>query len=72
MNGRVNKRIDKLVTILLQFEENMFFERQQKRLMWKPNRKFVQEQTRHEKGAAIPDEDIQVNNYAWLCSWLYS
>ena len=37
MDGKVNKRVDCLVHLLLKYEVDMFFNRQTKDLMWKYN-----------------------------------
>ena len=47
MDGRVNKRVDKLITLLLRLEEDMFYGRQQKELTWRPNRRLNEERERH-------------------------
>lgn len=39
MDGKVNKRVDCLVHLLLKYEVDLFFNRQIKDLMWKYNRK---------------------------------
>lgn len=62
MNGQVNKRIDKLVIILLQFKKKTcFLKGSKKGLCGSPTENF----SGTKKGATIPDEDIQVNN---ICS----
>jgi hypothetical protein len=66
MNGKVNKRVDGLLHLLLKYETNTFFNRQTKELMWKYNRKEAREKERHQLGSHIADKDYTVINYACL------
>ena len=60
MNGKVNKRVDCLINLLLKYETNMFFNRQTKELMWKYNRKEAREKQRHQLGKNIDEKDFTV------------
>lgn len=60
MNGKVNKRVDGLLHLLLKYETNTFFNRQTKELMWKYNRKEAREKERHQLGSLIADKDFKV------------
>lgn len=62
MNGKVNKRVDGLLHLLLKYENNTFFNRQTKELMWKYNRKEAREKERHHLGSCIADEDFKVSH----------
>ena len=61
MDGRVNKRVDKLITLLLRLEEDLFFGRQQKELTWRPNRRLNEERERHGRAQQIKAADIEVS-----------
>jgi len=61
MNGKVNKRIDGLLHLLLKYETNSFFNRQTKELMWKYNWKAAREKERHQLGSRIAHEDFKVS-----------
>lgn len=58
MDGRANRRVDKLLTMLLKFED-MFFARQQE-LMWVPNKVHTDENKRHLKALSFKSDDIKV------------
>ena len=60
MNGKVNKRVNCLINLLLKYETNMFFNRQTKELMWKYNRKEAKEKERHLLGKGIAHKDFKV------------
>ena len=60
MDGKVNKRVDCLVHLLLNYEVDLFFNKQTKDLMWKHNRKEARENQRHQHGIKINDEDFEV------------
>ncbi len=57
MNGKVNKRVDCLLNLLLKY---MFFNGQTKELMWKYNRKEAKEKQRHQLGKNIAHKDFEV------------
>ena len=61
MDGRANRRVDKLLTMLLKFEEDMFFTRQQQELMWVPNKVHIDENKRHLKALGFKSDDIKVS-----------
>ena len=61
MNGKVNKRIDGLLHLLLKYETNSFFNRQTKELMWKYNRKEAREKERHQLGTHIAYKDFKAS-----------
>lgn len=60
MDGKVNRRVDCLVHLLLNYEVDLFFNKQTKDLMWKHNRKEARENQRHQHGIKINDEDFEV------------
>ena len=60
MNGKVNKRVDGLLHILMKYEIHTFFNRQTKELMWKYNKKVARERERHQQGMKIDHNDFQV------------
>ena len=61
MNGKVNKRVDGLLHLLLKYETNSFFNRQTKELMWKYNRKEAREKEQHQLGSCIADKDFKAS-----------
>ena len=60
MNGKVNKKVDGLLNLLLKYETNTFFTRQTKELMWKYKRKEAREKEGHQLGSCISDKDFKV------------
>ena len=72
MNGKVNKRVDGLLHLLLKYEINSFFNRQTKELMWKHNRKEAREKERHQLGSRIADKDFKASKFilAHTAHWL--
>ena len=64
MDGRANRRVDKLLTLLLKFEEDMFFARQQQELMWVPNKVHTEENKWHLKlkALSLKNDDIKVSS----------
>ena len=60
MDGKVNKRVDCLLHLLLKYEVDLFFNRQTKDLMWKYNRKEAKEKQRHQSGIKINPKDFEV------------
>ena len=60
MNGKVNKRVDGLLHILMKYEIHTFFNRQTKELMWKYNKKVARERERHQQRMKIDHSDFQV------------
>ncbi len=62
MHGKVNKRVDGLLNLLLKYETNAFFNRQTKDLMWKYNRKAAREKERHQFGLRIANTDYKVSS----------
>ena len=59
LDSKANKRIDYLLTVLLRVEEDMYFSRKYKDIMWKPNKLLTLEMERHYKAMKI--EATQVN-----------
>lgn len=53
--------MDYLLNVLLQIEEDIFFDRQRKLLLWKRNSRERKEGNRHESGLKIPLNDITVS-----------
>lgn len=70
MNGKVNKRVDSLLHLLLKYETNTFFNRKTKELMWKYNRKAARENERHTLGSRIVDKDFKVRKCT--CTYVLS
>ena len=62
MGGKVNKREDNLIYLLLKYEENSFLNRKTKEVMWKYNRKEAREKERHQLGLQISHDDFKVNH----------
>ena len=60
MDGKVNKRVDCLLHLLLKYEVDLLFNRQTKDLMWKYNRKEAKEKQRHQSGIKINPKDFEV------------
>ena len=60
LGGQMNKRVDGMISVLLQIEEDMFFRRQRKQLKWHTNPKLSKEQERHQKDLCIPPQHIPV------------
>jgi len=60
MNGKVNKRVDGLLHILMKYELHTFYNKQTKELMWKYNKKAAKEKERHQHGMNIDHNDFQV------------
>ncbi len=60
MNGKVNKRVDGLIHILMKYELHTFFNQQTKELMWKYNKKVAREKERHQHGIKIDPNDFKV------------
>lgn len=60
MDGKVNRRVDCLVHLLLKYEVDMFFNRKTKDLMWKYNRREAREKERHNSGMKIDHEEFEV------------
>lgn len=62
--GKANKRVDKLISVLLKFEQNMFIRWKQKLFLWKRNKVIVTEVECHTKGMKINKSDVKVSELA--------
>ncbi len=58
MDGRANKRVDRLLTLLLKFEEDMFFAWKQHEMLWSFNPLQNREINRHDNSHYLKKEDF--------------
>ena len=60
LNGKVNKRIDFLLDVLLRVERDNFFKYMEKEILHPINYKVVQEEDRHCRGLKINADHVKV------------
>ena len=72
LNGKVNKRIDFLLDVLLRVERDNFFKYMEKEILHPINYKVVQEEDRHCRGLKINADHVKVIHSYTNCVHSYT
>ena len=67
--GKVNRRVDDLLHVLLRIKKGQFFQFMEKMKMSPLNRLDIKETSHHKKGLEIPANSVQVTR---LCEKIYT
>ena len=62
LNGKMNRRVDFLLDVLLQIEKDQYFKYMYRQQMLGVNHKAILETQRHERGMKIPKMDVKVHD----------
>ncbi len=62
LNGKVNRRVDVLLEVLLKIEHDQYFQYELKHRLQQQNKTVIKEHSRHKRGISIPHHEVEVQS----------
>ena len=60
LNGKVNRRVDVLLEVLLKIEHDQYFQYEMKHRLQQQNKTVKRDHCRHKRGMSIPQHKVEV------------